>query len=178
MVARHDFKTSLTRSERDALKPFWRRIYQEAFPDFESMSDPITDLTMQRRGIDRIITLAGGKTLYIDEKLRPKTWTDVLLEKWSSVEHSKPGWAAKPLHCDYVAYAFEDSCICYVIPFQQLRRAWEQHGAVWEQRYGIIPADNGSYTTICVPVPIGVLLSAIRDTSMWVNWALDSDVPY
>lgn len=37
----------------------------------------------QRGGIDRVITLACGRTIKIDEKVRKEDWPDILLERWS-----------------------------------------------------------------------------------------------
>lgn len=183
MAVQHDFKKSLTRSQADALKPMWRTIYMGYFPDFEDMSVPVTDLDWQRKGVDRVVHLQGGVKVFIDEKLRPETWTDVFLEKWSSIEDKTPGWVNKSLHCDFIAYAFEDSKNCFMLPFQQLRRVWVLHGPEWEQRYGTkwvknYRRDGSTYNTVGVPVPIGVLMQAIRDFAICINWEMPDDIPY
>lgn len=51
----------------------------------------------QRGGIDRLLTLACGRTYTVDEKIRTEDWPDVLLERWSNEGLRRPGWVQKPL---------------------------------------------------------------------------------
>lgn len=168
-MALHNFYEDVEWSERQSDDPFWEVVYRQAFPDFASMTSLKGKNTGQLAGIDRVIQLTNGKTLNIDEKTRKKSWTDVLLEKWSSIEHKRPGWIEKDLACDYIAYAFLPGQVCYMLPFIQLRRAWIKHGVKWERDYGTIKARNEGYTTVSVPVPIGVLLQAMTD-ALWTCW--------
>lgn len=124
----------------------------------------------QRGGIDRVITLSSGKTVSVDEKVRSKAYPDILWEFWSDYLKKVKGWCAKDQACDYIAYAFIPTQVCYVLPALQMRKAWQLHGAEWVNNarsgvkgFRIVDADNGTYTTRSVAVPIDVSLSAIRD---------------
>ena len=142
--------------------PLWEEVYRQAFPTFASMAS-ITDLGLQRKGIDRQVLLQGGKSVYVDEKMRRRVWPDVLLEVWSNVEREHPGWMAKDLYCDYLGYGFAMVGKAYVLPFQSLRVAYREHGRAWARRYGFKDSDNGTYTTRSIPVPWEMLMDAVRD---------------
>ena len=115
----------------------------------------------QRAGIDRLLTLACGRTFTVDEKIRTADWPDVLLEQWSDQARRVPGWVQKPLACDFIAYAFAPTGTCILMPVPALHRAWRQHGRQWIRLYGTRLAQNPGYTSICVPVPRGVLMQAL-----------------
>lgn len=137
------------------------------------MVDVRKDGWAQRGGIDRVITLDSGKTITVDEKVRAKDWDDILLEYWSDQERRVPGWAAKPLACDFIAYAFVPSQTCYLLPALAMRRAWKDHGKHWFDTYGCVKARNEEcgrrWTTVSTPVPIGELYDAI-DAALRVQW--------
>jgi hypothetical protein len=165
----HDFKQSLARSHGHADAPWWLEVYMSAFPSLQAAVNVRDDGWAQRGGIDRVLTLASGKTLTVDEKVRELDWPDILLEYWSDYERRVPGWVAKDLACDFIAYAFVPSQTCYLLPFQTLRRAWKTNAKEWVSRYRRIEADNGRYTTVSVPVPTDVLMTAITG-AMSVSW--------
>ncbi len=166
----HNFKESLALSASYADADWWMKIYREAFPDLQAAVCVRADGWAQRGGIDRVLTLSSGKTLQVDEKVREKDWPDILLEYWSSVEHEKPGWVAKNLSCDFIAYAFVPSRTCYLIPFQTLRRSWRKNRKDWVKRYQKVDAPNQGYTTRSVAVPIGVLMKSLSD-AMIISWS-------
>lgn len=149
--------------------PWWPRVYDRAFPGYLSSHSVRQDGWAQRGGIDRVVVLKSGKTVTVDEKVRYEEYDDILLERWSSEQQKTPGWIQKDLACDYIAYAFVKSERCYLLPFLQLRKAWLRNGRDWIQRHPRIPADNGSYTTVSVAVPIPELMAAIQD-AMKVVW--------
>jgi hypothetical protein len=144
----------------------------------------------QRGGIDRLVDLADGTTLKVDEKVRDCAYPDIALERWSNRARRTPGWVQKKLTCDYIAYAFVPTQRCYLLPFQTLRRAWRQHGARWialaeadlhypspeahrhrgQDGFSTVWADNGSYWTESIAVPIPALLDALTD-AMVVGWS-------
>ena len=165
----HDFQESLARSHAEAEAPWWIEVYRRAFPGLQSAVCVRGDGWAQRGGIDRVLTLGSGKTLAVDEKVRERDWPDILLEYWSSVEHRKPGWIAKDLACDFLAYAFVPSQRCYLLPFPTLRRAWTVNGREWVRRYGHRDAKNHGYTTRSVPVPTAVVMAALSG-AMEVSW--------
>jgi hypothetical protein len=169
----HNFDKSLSDANEASDQPWWEAVYRQAFPGFNTMMRVTDNDWGQRKGHDRVITLSSGKSIRIDEKIRYRTWTDVLLEEWSCIETKAPGWTERDLECDYIAYAFVDSRVCYMLPFQQLRRAWLTNKDKWKQQYGSRPTKserNGrTYTTIWTPVPIAVVLLGIQN-SFWTNW--------
>lgn len=167
----HTFSESLAKSNEYAEAEWWETVYRRAFHNLAGMTSVRHDGWAQRCGIDRVLTLTSGKTLTVDEKVRFKEYGDIALEYWSDRDRRVPGWVAKDLACDYIAYAFVSSQRCFLLPFPQLRRAWRTHHASWVEKYKPpIEADNGNYVTICVGVPIDELLSKISDASV-VSWA-------
>lgn len=145
------------------------RFIETLFPDLQSAVSVRDDGWAQRGGIDRVLTLASGKTLLIDEKVRKKDWPDFALEYWSDRDRKTKGWVAKDLACDFIAYAFKPSQTCYLLPFQTLRQAWRQNRRKWVGKHKKIEALNKGYVTISVGVPRDELLDALGD-AMRVTW--------
>jgi hypothetical protein len=156
-----DFDTDLQFSLANRDEPFWIAVFRKAFPNMVS-SVLCENMAQQRAGIDRIITLSSGDLVRVDQKLRRKVYSDIALEV-VSVDRpvEKPGWIMKDLAIDYLAYAFLPTQRCYMYPWLLLRRAWLLCGRRWEAEYGRIPAQNPTYTTWSVPVPIEVLQDTI-----------------
>ena len=147
---------------------WWIPIYRRAFPTLMSAVAIENDGWAQRAGIDRLLTLACGRTFTVDEKIRTEDWPDVLLERWSSEQARTPGWVQKPLACDFIAYAHAPAATCVLLPVPALQRAWRQHGRQWIGLYGQRRAQNEGYTTVSVPVPRSVLMQAIVE-AMFVS---------
>lgn len=165
----HNFQDSLARSHAYSDAPWWLEVYRAAFPTLVGCHDLRADGWAQRGGMDRLIVLASGKTLSVDEKVREKDWPDVLLEYWSDAGKKVPGWIAKDLACDFIAYAFVPSKTCLLLPFHQLRLAWRRHRKQWVQDYQIVRADNGRYVTVSVAVPRDELMRRIGE-AMSISW--------
>jgi len=173
----HNFAESLAKSHEQADAPWWSEVYATAFPGFSTMVSVRTDGWAQRGGIDRVITLTSGRTITVDEKVRDKQWPDILWEFWSDKDRKVKGWCAKDLACDYIAYAFIPTKTCYLLPTLQMRKAWQLFGKEWVKRasvgedgYRIVDADNGSYITRSVAVPIAVTLKAIQQAAI-IKWS-------
>jgi hypothetical protein len=166
----HSFARSLERSAKESDNPIWETVYRKAFPSLASVVCVREDGWAQRGGIDRLLVLASGKTLSVDEKVRERDYGDVLLEYWSNYERRVPGWIAKDLACDFIAYAVLPTKKCYLLPFQTLRQAWRNNRNEWVNDFREVKADNGTYTTVSVAVPVGVLFDSLRD-AMTVRWA-------
>ncbi len=143
-------------------------IYRRAFPSLRSAVAVRSDGWAQRGGIDRLLTLACGRTYTVDEKIRTEDWPDVLLERWSDEAARSPGWVQKPLAADFIAYAHAPAATCVLLPVPALQRAWRQHGRQWIGLYGQRRARNAGYTSVSVPVPRGVLMQAIVE-AMFVS---------
>lgn len=151
----------------------WEAVYRRFFTNFQSMTAiPRGDTWGQRAGIDRVIVLTSGKIIKIDEKVRAVDYADILLEFQSSKEGKTPGWICKDLDCDFLAYAVIPSKRVHILPFQQLRRAWERKGEQWKKEYGIKEAPNEGYTSCSVAVPIRVLLIELVN-SMNLSWGAE-----
>lgn len=179
----HEFAASLKKSHEQESAEWWPRVYRSAFPTLATMTSVRQDGWAQRGGIDRVLTLASGKTLSVDEKVRYKDYDDVLLEYWSVWRDGRgvdPGWIAKDLACDYIAYAWVPTERCLLLPFQELRRAWKKNRLEWvglgekgARGFFIADADNKTYKTRSVCVPCGVLMDAIRD-AMLISWSTEA----
>jgi hypothetical protein len=162
------FSDDLMYSTSQADDPLWQALYRKAFPGFESMQ-LITDIHEQKRGRDRVIRLTSGHTYYVEEKKRRKSWGDILLEYISVDSKNIPGWICKDLDIDYLAYAFMDNRIAYLFPWPILKRAWKHYGTSWIEQanahkdgFDIVIADNMTYKTHSVAVPIKTLLRTMR----------------
>ena len=120
----------------------------------------------QRRGVDRVIQLSNGHTLYVDEKKRAKDYSDILLEYVSVSTTGAPGWMEKDLAIDYLAYAFMPSKRVYLFPWLMLQRAWQHHRIEWIENFRIIKAQNNSYETLSVAVPLVEVRKAVYNASI------------
>jgi hypothetical protein len=171
----HGFPEKLAQSKRYANAPWWGEVYRAAFPDFLSMSEVIPDgRQAQLAGIDRVVILANGRCLLIDEKVREEVYDDFALEFWSDKRARKRGWVASDRMCDFFAYAFAPLQTCYLLPSQALRRAWGANCRAWVSIYGTrlaFSSDCGRrWQTEFCPVPISVVLGAISE-ALTVTWS-------
>jgi len=158
----HDFDEELEYSEKASEESFWFDVYKKAFPNMVNCMSGWGDTESQRKGIDRVILLANGKTLYVDEKKRRKVYRDFLLEYISVDKTGAPGWMEKELNIDYLAYAFMPIKRCYLLPWPLLRRAWLHFKNDWLNKYPIKPAENKGYKTLSVAVPRNIVIQAIK----------------
>ncbi len=148
---------------------FWMAVYNKAFPNLVH-TELCTDLDKQKQGVDRVLYLSNGNVLHVDEKKRKENYPDILLEHTSNLERGTPGWIARDLNMDYLAYGFIPARRCYLFPWPMLRRAWVQYGNTWIGEYRPIVAKtnvaNTSYTTVSVAVPTLVLQRAVTLASI------------
>lgn len=157
----HDFNERNEWSKKAKQEAFWEAVYQQAFPSIVKC-EFITDLVHQRNGVDRLLTLSNGITLTVDEKARDRFDTgDILLEYLSNDRTGAPGWIEKDATIDYLAVGFVPSKRCYLFDWRMLRQAWFKHKDAWMVQYRLPPADNRTYKTWSVAVPIKVLQSAM-----------------
>jgi hypothetical protein len=160
----HDFKECLAFSEQASHEDFWQSVYKKAFPDMIFATLCTENCSGQRAGIDRVIHLKNGKTLLVDEKKRRTEYDDILLEYESCSTTHAAGWMEKNLMIDYIAYAFITSKRCYVLPWLNLKRAWNHYKKEWLEKYKIPAAKNNGYYTSSVAVPTHELLCAIKNS--------------
>jgi len=166
----HNFHDSNEKSLDAKMFPFWEKVYFELFGNDIEISKTIEDLEMQKKGIDRIITLKNGKKYLIDEKVRFTDYDDILLEYLSAKETGSKGWIEKDLTIDYILYAFNNKQVCYVLDYITLKRVWKYYGEQWKKKYKIVEAKNhfhsGIYTTVSVVIPTSVLLNVMKNASL------------
>lgn len=198
----HDFNEQLDFSHSLSDAPWWETVYRRAFFDFKAMVDLREDGWHQRAGRDRAVVLRTGRTLYVDEKgRRPRRdgtdWPDIAVEMWSQYPKGPnraayprtggavEGWSRKPLDCDYLAYAFVKSEICYLLPFLGIRQAVQTYARDWieeaatnfalrasgQRAQGItwIRSENRGYDTISLGVPPKRLWDAVSG-ALTVSW--------
>ncbi len=173
MTIIHDFNEQLRWSEAAGYEPFWAAVYEKAFPNLVNHMMCSGDTASQRMGVDRLLYLANGLTVAIDEKKRKEQWPDILLEYISVDTTGAPGWMDKDLAIDYLAYAFMPTKQCYLFPWQLLRRAWLHYRDRWIQDgesrkngFRIVSAPNAKYNTKSVAVPIKIVQDAVQLASI------------
>jgi len=157
---KNDFHKDLEFSHSAEDFPFWDEIYLNAFPGCKTKNNR-DDGQLQRHGIDRTVIMDSGKAIYVDEKIRRKDYGDILLEYVSNDKYNTPGWACKPLFCDYIAYAIAPKNMCYLLPVPQLQKAWIENSKKWLSTFKLISAPNKNYNTLSVGVPIKEVFMAI-----------------
>lgn len=162
----HDFRERLAFSEVASDEPFWFEVYKKAFPNMVNFMPCPGDTVSQRQGIDRVILLASGRMLKIDEKKREKEYPDILLEYLSVDTTGAPGWIEKDLPIDYLAYAFMPTRRVYLFPWDMLRRTWINMKVDWLSKYPKIEAQNNGYKTHSIAIPTKDLLIAIKNASI------------
>jgi len=154
----HDFQNQLTYSDVNLIQLDF--FYKRAFPHAICI-EKVTDLTLQKQGIDTKVFLKNGKVLYFDEKKRKKDYGDILLEEYSDFDRRKLGWLSGEKQTDYITYIVRPSRMAYFLPFLLLQRAWLTHYHEWLKNYGREFAPNKTYRTSNIPVPTEVLFKAI-----------------
>jgi len=167
----NDFKEDLEFSNSHEMSSWWDDCYRKAFPTMSACVSIRSDGWAQRGGIDRRIVLSCGRTITIDEKVRRKDYGDVLLEIWSDLEKKTPGWAIKPLACDYIAYAISPINKCYLFPTLNLQIALQNNKNDWHQfsikemnGFSYKDAKNNGWITRNMSVPTEILLDAIKNS--------------
>lgn len=150
-----DLAYSLEKQDDTMLDSFYRRIFL-GLNRIEFMSD----LDVQRTGVDKRLHFQSGKVVTIDEKKRRNDYGDILLELWSVLEQNKRGWLYK-CQCDYIVYAVMPSHKVYLLPSLLLKRAWLDHEIEWGLLYPVKDAKNTGYTTRNIAIPTEILLQAI-----------------
>lgn len=165
----HSFQASLEKAAQTSAEHWWLELYRRAFPNVAAIVEVRKDGWAQRAGIDRVLTLADGRTITIDEKVRKEAWPDFALERWSDEKRRVPGWMQKPLACDFIAYIYVPTKTCYLLPYLPLRLAWLAHGREWVEKYREVRANNDGYVTVSVAVPRDVVLAAMTE-AMRISW--------
>jgi len=185
----HDFTQRLIYANVHSSPMRLEWFYRRSFPNIHAIVK-VDDLELQRQGIDTILYLTNGKPVYFDEKIREKTYPDILIEEFSVWPNYpslngreidshepiprgwrgvlKPGWIGGHKVTDYVAYVKRRANAVYFLPFLLLQSAWLRWYKKWIKEYGRKPAPNRTYTTTNVPIPNDVLYQAIYAERTWL----------
>ena len=102
-----------------------------------------------KNGVDYWASLRSGAFIAIDLKARgtgaSRFWRfgepEFALETWAVIPENgligKTGWAlSEAKNVDYILFAFEDTDLCYLVPFQLLRMAFVENYKIWKSQYG------------------------------------------
>jgi len=165
----NDFKKDLAYSCEKSSEVFWDSFYHKAFPDMLFAREVPDNCQGQKFGIDRVVYLRSGKTIFIDEKKRRKSYGDILLEyKSNSNAAVNNGWMNKDLLIDYIAYAFIPDKKVYLLDWCNLKRVWFENGSKWFKNalsgvdgFKHVKAQNASYKTLSIAVPIKILINKL-----------------
>lgn len=174
----HNFRDSWAWAEGQGTTARWAALYESVWPG--CTVERVTDLTLQRNGVDSIVTTAGGVVVWVDEKTRRKDYGDFLCEVYSVCQDVTPdgdpigpfklGWTVDPTkQTHYVAYATIENETCRLLPFELLRLACTKNFRGWIVSLGGWPkfAQNNGYKTACLPVPWPVLFEAMEQVYAW-----------
>ena len=160
----HSFTRSLERSQRPEVELFWQKFYRQVFGEALLFAKQVANHTpAQLLGQDRVVQLASGQTLYVDEKLREKAYDDFLFEYVSDDRTQSPGWIEKALPIDFVAYAFFASRTAYLFPWPLLQQVWRVNKIEWLARYPQRSAKNTHYNSLFVAVPLVEVRQALSE---------------
>lgn len=171
---------SLSFSQRVESTGVFPRYYRNLFGDSFQGEEFQTDLSVQRRGIDRIIRL-DGREIKVDEKVDMLPRETIFLEFWSAFESSQLGWFHTS-EADYTVYTFPNGEV-YWIPMNPVRRVWRANIGKWMAEHGdhgkpfkiINDGKRGIYTAYGIGIPkyklMGALDDAINpeDDGLWKN---------
>lgn len=166
------FNNDLAFSEDPSLEPYLNSVYEHYFPNLVQSVRLSGDTDGQRLGHDRLLYLADGKVLLIDEKLDRTTYPNFVMEFVSNDRAPdyvhRRGWLEKPLLIDYILYVYVAyPRRAYLLPWQDLRRAWECHKGDWLDRFGTRQVMNQGYASIICPVPRSIVLEALLHGMIW-----------
>lgn len=140
-----------------------------------------TNIEIDKTGIDYIAALRGGAQIRIDSKTReagcsqywqngepefaPEIWSVMPGGKYKIArESAKTGWTLNESKAtDYIFCTFDpvDTDRVYFLPFQLYRMAFRRNLAIWREYHKVSIQDSGSWQSMCIFVPAGVVLNAI-----------------
>lgn len=157
----NDFQTDLEFSLENNSDDQINQVYHRAFPHLREIK-VVTDLEMQKKGIDKVFVFEAGNECFVDEKKRRGDYGDVLLEEYSDFDNKRVGWLGRGKYTDYISYIILPTKKVYLLPFLLLQRVWLNNYHKWLSTYGRKFAINENYRTSNIPVPTNVLLEELK----------------
>lgn len=144
----------------------------------------VADTAEDRRGVDYVATVRGGRRLAVDAKARERGcsywWRaepDLALEMWSDIGAQRPGWTydgAKQTDLVFFTFDPSDTDLRYLISWPMLFVAFRKNARYWTRKYkkGIqnsVGANGREWRSQCVFVPASVVLQALTVASRTRN---------
>jgi len=150
----HNFAADLDRENVEAQAPYWEHLYRQWFPDLIHMTIAPRGSLAQKQGIDRTLTLLDGTSVRTQEKIRYTARSDFLLEVDSG--HGT-GCMLDLCQADFLCYLVKPNAIAYLWPVAALRKEWGIHGPAWLKQYPTRRANNVTYSSINLAIPLSAL---------------------
>lgn len=155
-----DFFVDLKYSQEEGISNEVNAAYKKAFPHLMEIKD-VEDISLQKKGIDKILTFEAGNEVYVDEKIRRNDYGDILLEEYSDFVSKKVGWLGREKYTDYISYMIPSSGKYYFLPFLLLQKIWLENYQDWLSKYGRKFSNNQYYCTSSIPIPTQVLINEL-----------------
>lgn len=150
----HDFNESLGRGKQ------WERwfgVWAESLPGGPEF-EPVKSVFEDKKGSDGTLVYRLNVQVKGDE--RSHETGNIFVEIYSVLEEKKDGWAVKPGTADWLYYIVPGMGLVFKVRPQVLK----EHVTDWYFRYGKKDADNGSYRTRGIPVPIAAFGEVVSKT--------------
>ncbi len=160
----HDFINCLEYSNINL--NFLDAFYKEKFPYVDKVLK-VTDLSLQKQGIDTTLVLRNGKQIYIDEKKRKTDYGDIFLEDFSIWHKKTPGWLSGVKKTDYIVYIIVPSKRVFFLPFLLLQQTWIKNYEQWLKQFKRKLVPNANYYTTGIPIPFTVLKEGLYKEASW-----------
>jgi hypothetical protein len=166
------FVASKAKSDRSATRKEWEVVYrgyaEQTGKDLWDLSLPITDISLDKLGVDRICWFKDGKTELYDEKNDHWNTPNFVIEWYSNLESGKLGWTLDSTKITHVvAYMRWKQSGCWFVKAKELRKLAEKRVEQWSKVHKVVDCDNKSYTTRNVMVPLDVLQEDLE--MIWVS---------
>lgn len=142
----HDFSESLGRGKRWER---WFRAWADSLPHSPEF-EPVRSVQADKAGSDGQLVYSVDVQVKGDEKTHRTG--NVFVEVYSVFEERKDGWAVDPGTAEWLYYLVPGMGLV----FKVRATALAEHLNDWAVRFGFKDADNGSYRTRAIPVPIEV----------------------
>lgn len=151
----NNFIDNLLDSEKfnDKLNTLYTNIFK---CDSIEVVDFKNDPQSQFSGIDKIL-YKGGKKILLEEKIRFKSYGDILLEEYSNFETKRVGWLSENKLTQILIYYVVPQNTVYVINYKELLNIYLEKHQEWLSLYCRSYAYNKTFTTTNIAVPIEVL---------------------
>lgn len=196
----HDFTKCLEYSQQLGDEAAWEDFYRRLWPDLVKAVPLEGKSRWQKDGIDRVLYLANGKEIYVDEKKRqPRknsrgdlySYDDFLCEVWSVAHHNpttghvvgkKVGWTLDPeKRCCLIAYAIPLLGKAYLLPFELLRITATENLETWKResrpKYPIVARNEGYETINCAVTWDRVIGNMVQQMHRRFGSRLDLPIP-